>query len=174
MKTSPLTCAVLCLHISVVRLLLEWNANQKTTAQCARCADGVCSCEALVMHNRTPFEIAEDGVLSDELVALLSCHKKRKRQGTPVKQRAANAGITLPPTPEGIRAGVEDSSPGKRKQSKGLLQRHQKARQQLVDRREMKISDRTRHYRFCSLRQKADASRYTKKREAAGKVTLQI
>jgi hypothetical protein len=174
MKTSPLTCAVLCLHISVVRLLLEWNANQKTTAQCARCADGVCSCEALVMHNRTPFEIAEDGVLSDELVALLSCHKKRKRRGTPVKQRAANAGVTLPPTPEGIRAGVEDSSPGKRKQSKGLLQRHQKACQQLVDRREMKISDRTRHYRFCSLRQKADASRYTKKREAAGKVTLQM
>jgi hypothetical protein len=44
----------------------------------------------------------------------------------------------------------------------------------LVDRREMKISDRTRHCRFCSLRQKADASRYTKKREAAGKVTLQM
>ena len=74
------------------------------------------------MHNQTPFEVAEDGVLSDELVALLSCHKKRKRRGTPVKQRAANAGVTLPPTPESIRAGVEDSSPGKRKQSEVLLQ----------------------------------------------------
>ena len=44
---------------------------------------------------------------SEEIVGVLNsaCSTKRKRRGgTPMKERAVKAGVSLPPTPDGIRA----------------------------------------------------------------------
>ena len=102
--------------------------------------------------------------------------QKRQRRTTPVKARAAKAGIVLPPTPAGIRDDIQADSPRTRSQGKKDLQRHQQACQQVVDRAERKQgNDEARHERL-QAKHRDDARRsyektgrdvYKKNRETA-------
>ena len=106
----------------------------------------------------------------------LVCSQKRQRRTTPVKARAAKAGIVLPPTPAGIRDDIQADSPRTQSQGRKDLQRHQQACQQVVDRAERKQgNDEARHERL-EAKHRDDARRsyektgrgvYKKNRETA-------
>ena len=54
---------------------------------------------------------------SEEIVGVLNsaCSTKRKRRETLVKERAVKAGVSLPPTPDSIRAPLADEPPATNK-----------------------------------------------------------
>ena len=114
-------------------VLLRWRANQKVTAQCASllCAGDQCSCGQAFTAGLTPPEFAARHMDdSEEIVGVLNsaCSTKRKRRGTPMKERAVKAGIFIPPTPDGIiRAPLADESPATKKKRLRQLQHHQTA-----------------------------------------------
>ena len=65
------------------------------------------------MTGLTPPEFAARHINdSEEIVGVLNsaCATKRKRRGTPVKERAVKAGVSLPPTPDGIRRFQRNSA----------------------------------------------------------------
>ena len=140
------------------------------TVQCALCAGDQCSCGQAFMTGSTPPESAARHMDdSEEIVGVLNsaCSTKRKRRGTPVKERAVKAGVSLPPTPDGIRAPLADESPATNKKRLRQLQRHQTACRQLVDRAEKRADeDSTECRRFRSVRRAADAARYSRMKEA--------
>ena len=119
MRLSPLWCATICMHAPVVRLLLRWRENQKEIAQCALCAGDQCSCGQAFTTGLTPPEFASRHMDdSEEIVGGLNsaCSTKRKRRGTPMKERAVKAGVSLAPTPaDGIRAPLADEPPATNK-----------------------------------------------------------
>ena len=161
----------ICMHAPVVRLLLRWRANQKVTAPCSLCAGDQCLCGQAFTTGLTPPEFAAarhmDG--SEEIVGVLnsSFSTKRKRRGTPMKEHAAKAGVSLLPTPGGIRAPLADESPATNKKRLRQLQRHQTACRQLVDRADKRADeDSTECRRFRSVRRAADAARYSRMKEA--------
>ena len=59
-----------------------------------------------------------------------------KRLKRPVKERAVKLGVELPLTPDGARAVVKSGSPESKKKARKVIQRHQQACRQTVQRAE--------------------------------------
>ena len=100
-RMSPLACAVTFEHKEVVRLLLKWGAKHTALAACIKVAsDG--RDEARAFDQKTPLQIAEWTGDDDIKQLLVDDLTTRQPRGTPTKERASKAGVTLPPTPSDI------------------------------------------------------------------------
>ena len=129
----PLAAAVLSGASGVVEFLLRLRVpNAKTPAKCLFCT-GECPSG---LDGLTPLALARK-LGDDRITKLVSADSQRERRATPVKERAENTGVDLPPTPPEARV-QSSASPATRAKSKRALQRHQKACQQKVDRAEKK------------------------------------
>ena len=127
----PLAAAVLSGASGVVEFLLRLRVpNAKTPAKCLFCT-GECPSG---LDGLTPLALARK-LGDDRITKLVSADSQRERRATPVKERAENTGVDLPPTPPEARV-QSSASPATRAKSKRALQRHQKACQQKVDRAE--------------------------------------
>ena len=100
---------------------------------CKVASDG--RAEARAFDHKNPLQITE-WTGDDEIQQLFGGDLTRQCRGTPVKERAINAGVTLPPTPPSTRPTIRDGSPGSKKLARKQLQRHQKSCHQRVERAE--------------------------------------
>ena len=91
--------------------------------------------ETRAFDQNNPLQIAE-WTGDDEIQQLFGGDSTRQCHGTPVKERAINAGATLPLTPPSIQPTIRDGSPGSKKLAMKQLQRHQKSCHQRVERAE--------------------------------------
>ena len=157
--------------------MLEWGANRQATAELIRCTgDGDCPYDS-----KAPLEIArliarhpDDGdslKLTDRApespVGLFKNNggPKRQRRDTPVKARAENVGVQLPPTPAGVRSDIKNGSPNMKTEARHKLQKHQKACQQKVERAELAADpEAPRAKRHRALRSEANSARTAKKK----------
>ena len=139
-RMGPLACTVTFEHREVVRLLLKWGAKHTALAACTKVAsDG--RGEARAFDQKTPLQIAEWTGDDDTKQLLVDDLTTRQHRGTPTKERAIKAGVTLPPTPSDIRPTIRDGSPGAKKIAKKRLMKHQKACHQRVVRAELKADE---------------------------------
>ena len=100
-RMSPLACAVTSKHQEVVRLLLKWGAKRSALAVCTKVAsDG--RDEARAFDQKNPLQIAEWTGDDDIKQLLVDDLTTRQPRGTPTKERASKAGVTLHPTPSDI------------------------------------------------------------------------
>jgi hypothetical protein len=93
---------------------------------------------ACKFDGQTPAEIAVHLRLDVELVSLINdrISKHKRKRSTPVKKRAAKAGVELPPTPAGVRECIQMGSPGEKKAAAQDLQKHQTYCRKKVDKAE--------------------------------------
>ena len=141
-----MAAAVMVGCVDIVGHLITAGADHQTPVQCLDCG-GVDPCGACVidcLNGKTPAENANapsnalrpDGEKHMPGFDNWLTWTIRKRRTTPVKARAAKLGIDLPPTPTKIREDLESEDVELKKEAKRLLQRHQKACHQVVDRAE--------------------------------------
>jgi hypothetical protein len=95
------------------------------------------------LDGKSPVEIAAFLELDGKLLSLIEKRVSerlvpRKRRLTPVKTRAAIAGVQLPPTPEGVRESRLLDSPGSKRSAAQDLQKHQNVCFKKADRAEKK------------------------------------
>ena len=117
--------------------LLCWDADSHTAVVCETHGGDHSELPIGCIHGQTPLQLAskfEDPWFANRIRK--RHFRGRERRGTPVKERAVNAGITLPPTPPGVRSAIEHGTPATQAQAKRQLQRHQKSCQQRVVRAE--------------------------------------
>ena len=112
--------------------LIKAGADYQTPAKCLSCSNG--SCATVTGIGKAPLEVARERGLDMQWIDSLVSSGKRPRRTTPVKQRAAKIGVELPPTPSGIREALADGDDDRKRKARRLLQRHQKACHQKVDR----------------------------------------
>ena len=165
---NPLAAAVISGSSEVVSCLLQLGVTDKTPSKCLSC---ISECPS-GFDGLTPLQLAEK-VGDDCIRRKVAADTKRQRRETPVKLRAEKSGVCLPPTPAGVRGGLESSSPVTKAASKKALQRHQKACQQAVDRAEKRIliedGDETaeiQHERNSARNAQANARSFAKNGEA--------
>ena len=121
-------------------LLCDWKADRDVLVVCGTCPAGlICDCPYVGLTAREILNVEDDFLAhrQDDCALFLERPQKRVQRG-PVKDRATELALELPPTPAGVRKAAADKSlsPQSRNTAKRALQRHQKACHQKVQRAE--------------------------------------
>ena len=137
----------------IIELLVQWGADCHSRVVCETHGGGEIPPDCL--HGLSPLEMAqkhdtERDTVRERIGAVRwgdrwkmatiiedRLFRGRERRGTPVKERAKKAGVTLPPTPDGVRDAIDSGTPATQRQARTQLQRHQKRCHQKVSRKEV-------------------------------------
>ena len=181
LRLTPLAAACMAPNdeigqtFGIVQKLFDCGADSHTAAVCETHGGhgGPPSC----LHGKTPCDLASSNG-NEVLIRYIQrrVSRGRHRNAVSVKQRAQNAGVTLPSTPDGVRDDIANGSPGSRQRAKVQLQRHQKACHQLVSREEagsVSVHGAWLQERARSLHNEALARSHSK-RKANGKVAAAL
>ena len=123
--------------ILIERLLTVYNADRHAVVECGACSsDAICDCPYANLTARSILDVDDDFRADREDARALFLRMPAKRPKRPVKERAAKLGLELPPTPDGARAVVKSGSPESKKKARKVIQRHQQACHQKVQRAE--------------------------------------